>query len=81
MKLYRFNLQVFTLLLSFSIKLSAQTFFATGGSVPTDGSPIEFSINVSGLDDEINTSFGLESILFECHSYMDSGSQNCAQSS
>lgn len=30
--------------------------------MPTDGSPIEFSINVSGLDDEINTSFGLESI-------------------
>lgn len=42
--------------------LFAQTFYGFGGPVPTDGTPVEFDIEVSGLNTKIDTSFGLESI-------------------
>lgn len=58
------------LLLFFALPafLSAQTFSATGGPVPDDGTVIMFDIPVSGLPAVIDTqNFGLESVCFSMY--------------
>ncbi|HMG15481.1 MAG TPA: CotH kinase family protein [Saprospiraceae bacterium] len=53
------------------IILQGQTFYGGGGAVPTDGSPIEFDIDVNGLPDKIDTSFGLETVCLNAsHSWI-----------
>src|SRR5437868_3398822 len=51
--------------------LHAQTFSATGDTIPDDGNPIYFDLNVSGLAPAvIDTNFGLEGICLNiAHTY------------
>lgn len=45
--------------------LVAQTYTATGGGIPDDGSTIDFPISVAGLPQPLDTvAFGLESVCF-----------------
>ncbi len=60
--------QLFPLLLSVlsATSLSAQTFTATGGPVPDDGTTVEFPISIAGLPSSIDTlDFGLETVCLD----------------
>lgn len=43
---------------------SCQTFQGIGDSIPTDGSPIILTVDVTGIPDKIDSSFGIESVCF-----------------
>jgi subtilisin-like proprotein convertase family protein len=62
MKLAKLSILSFVIIAFIQNYLVAQTFQGYGGDVPSNGSPIEFSINVSGLSDKIDTTFGLETL-------------------
>ncbi|MCE7923680.1 MAG: PKD domain-containing protein [Haliscomenobacteraceae bacterium CHB4] len=60
-------------LLTLSNFLNAQTFTATGGAIPDDGSIIVFSLTVSGLPATVDTqTFGLESVCLNAAHTWDS---------
>lgn len=56
---------LYVALIFLSLKLSAQTFYGTGGNIPDDGNSVDFEVVVSGLPNTMDTlNFGLESICF-----------------
>ncbi len=66
------NLLIYVSILIFCCtNIYAQTFSGTGDTIPDDGTPIEFEINVSGIPDTIDiTNFGLEKVCFDLlHTY------------
>lgn len=60
-------------IISFIQISSAQTFNATGDTIPDDGSTIDFPLTISGLPNSIDTSvFGLESVCIDLTHTWDS---------
>jgi len=56
-----------------SLNLNSQTFSATGDTIPDDGSSsIDFSINVSGLQNTTNANFGISTVCFTIQHTYDS---------